>query len=70
MTFDETCQAANASIENGFEVYQQFTCGFCRARLEIAEPNVFFTKCVCDRCEHITNIREAGCGFVARRELT
>jgi hypothetical protein len=68
MTFEKTCAAANASIASGYNVYQQYVCGFCRTKLEISEPNKFFTKCVCDRCEHITDIREAGCGFVARRD--
>jgi rRNA maturation protein Nop10 len=69
MTFKETCEAANASIASGCDVYQRFTCTHCGARLEISEPNKFFTKCVCDRCKHITDIRESGCSYVAHRAL-
>jgi len=70
MTFDETCDAAKLSIASGFDVYQQFTCTHCGARLEISEPNKFFEKCVCDRCKNITDIRESGCCYVVQRALT
>lgn len=62
--FDEAAAGAAEHIKNGATVFQKFTCVQCGERLTIEDANVFHSKGKCDRCGHVTNIRERGCNYL------
>ena len=68
--FNEVCAQARAYAEQGFNVYQKFTCSGCGNRLTIEEPNKFYETGSCDNCSTITNIREKGCNYMLHKALT
>lgn len=63
--FDEVLKNADATIERGGTVYQQFTCGKCGAKLSMDIPNTFYTSGTCDQCGTITDLKANGCNFMA-----
>ena len=62
--FLEVCQKADAAIKSGWTVHQKFTCAGCGARQTIEKPNVFYTSGECEECQHVTDLREAGCNYM------
>lgn len=42
------------------KVYFKFTCAHCGNRCTFEEPNTMYVSGHCDRCEKITQIKEAG----------
>lgn len=46
-------------------LYQKFTCQKCLSRQIIDEPNKFYTQGQCQECNHISELRVQGCGYLA-----
>ena len=64
----EECRVtADKAIENGYTIYQRFSCEQCGQRLTMDVPNVFFTSGGCDKCGHTTAITH--CNYTATRQL-
>jgi hypothetical protein len=51
-------------MNDGWTVYQKFTCENCGQRLTIHEPNVFYAAGTCDKCNHVTDIAKNGCNYL------
>lgn len=62
--FREVIAAVEEHIANGALCFQKFTCAGCGARLGIDEPNRFYTHASCDKCGHLTDLIERGCGYL------
>jgi len=62
--FDEVLKQANDAIERGGVAYQQFTCAGCDNKLTMDVPDTFYTKGQCDKCGHITDLKEQGCNLM------
>lgn len=62
--FNEVVAKAYSLKQQGFHVYQKFTCRGCGQRLTIEEPNVFYTTGSCDKCPAITDIEKQGCNYL------
>jgi hypothetical protein len=62
--FDECIETASQLIDEGATIYQKFTCRNCNSRQTIDEPNKFFTHGKCEECQHITDLRFAGCNYL------
>ena len=61
----DVCQkAAEEKMNEGWTVYQKFSCAKCGQRLTIHEPNVFYRTGTCDKCGHITDIAADGCNYL------
>lgn len=61
----EICRkAAEEKMNDGWIVYQKFTCAKCGQRLTIGVPNVFYATGTCDKCNHITDIAKDGCNYL------
>jgi hypothetical protein len=69
--FHAVVRSAAEKIAAGATVYQKFTCSSCGNRLTMDVPNTFFTHGTCDKCDHETNIEEAGHNYlmVMQREV-
>lgn len=63
--FLEVVKGAEQRIKQGWTVFQKFSCEKCMARLEMPEPNKFFTTGTCDQCGHLTDILKSGCNYAA-----
>jgi hypothetical protein len=63
--FEEARAGADKWINDGFDVYQKFTCEKCGQRLTMDVPNAFFTSGDCDKCGHVTDIAKRGCNYAA-----
>jgi hypothetical protein len=62
--FHEVAENMRRKAQDGWNVYQKFTCAGCGARLTIDEPNKMYTQGTCDKCDAVTNIEEDGCNFL------
>lgn len=62
--FWEVAKKAKKLVEEGFYLYQKFTCAKCGQRLTMSDPNVFHKEGSCDKCGHITNIELQGCNYL------
>lgn len=63
--FYEVARQAERKMQDGFTVYQKFTCEGCGARQTIGEANRFFLTGTCEECGALTNIAARGCNFMA-----
>jgi hypothetical protein len=63
--FEEVVASAIATMQEGANVYQKYTCSGCGNRLGMEEPNKFYTLGTCDKCDAVTDIRKRGCNFMA-----
>jgi predicted RNA-binding Zn-ribbon protein involved in translation (DUF1610 family) len=61
---EEIGDACMEHIKKGATIYQKFTCADCGARLMMDIPNTLFTEGTCDKCGHVTDIRQAGCNYL------
>lgn len=62
--FKEVAAEAEKHVQNGFQVFQKFTCAKCGARQTMAVPNTFYTTGSCEECEHVTDIEKQGCNYL------
>ena len=63
--FNEVLQSANEYAAAGITTHQRFQCEACgNDTLGIAEPNTFYEYALCDKCNHVTNLRKNGCNFL------
>jgi hypothetical protein len=46
------------------EVFQEWQCVHCGLEQAMDIPNKFFTRGICQECDHETNIREDGCNYM------
>lgn len=51
-------------VSEGHLCYQKFSCEKCDERLGIDRPNTLYETGHCDKCGHITNIKERGCNYL------
>jgi hypothetical protein len=63
--FYEVARNAEQKMEKGFTINQQFVCKWCGTKQTMDRPNVFFEKGRCEECGRITDLRLAGCNFMA-----
>jgi hypothetical protein len=63
--FHTVASEAEKKMNDGFTIYQKFTCDHCGTRQTMAEPNSFFCTGKCERCGKITNILARGCNYIA-----
>jgi hypothetical protein len=68
--FYEVAATAKKRSEEGWDTYQQFTCGGCGVKQTMPDKNVFHKKGRCEECDAITDIEKAGCNFMAAKSLT
>ena len=61
---EEILQAVAKLADEGWDVYQKFTCSGCGQRLTIDEANTFYAESTCDRCDAVTDIRKQGCNYL------
>lgn len=61
----EVAAEAEKRMQAGADIYQKFTCAKCHTRQTIDTKNQFFTKGQCEECGHITDLRLAGCNYLA-----
>lgn len=61
----EAWEGAQAYMNEGFKIYQQFNCAKCRVKQTIDVPDRFFTRGKCEECGHITDLTKAGCNYMA-----
>ena len=65
----EILKAWERLIPQGWVLFQKFSCEKCMQRLEIDEPNKFYTVATCDKCGHFTDIAKTGCNYTAIKSL-
>lgn len=63
--FEEVVRSAEQKIEEGYTIFQKFTCVGCGQRLAMDVPNTFYETGGCDKCNVITNIKHNGCNYLA-----
>ena len=63
--WDEVLRNAEQKIAAGWTVYQKFSCSRCGQRLTMEVPNTFYPSGNCDKCGTLTDIKVAGCNFMA-----
>lgn len=47
-------------IDQGFTVWQKWTCGHCGSRQTMENPNVFYKSGRCEECGQVTIIEKCG----------
>lgn len=62
--FDECAKEAEARMQQGFFVFQQFNCAHCGVKQTIDTPNVFHTHGTCEGCGKLTDIKQDGCNYM------
>ena len=62
--FHDVVKQAEAVMERGGKVYQQFNCAGCGVKQTMDDVNVFHTMGHCEECGHITDIKKDGCNFL------
>ena len=62
--FDECAREAEARMQQGFDVFQQFNCAHCGEKQTIDTPNVFHTHGHCEECGKLTDIKSMGCNYM------
>jgi hypothetical protein len=62
--YEEIAASMMEKAAEGFRVYQKFTCGKCGQRLTMPKPNAIYETGSCDKCGHVTNIRQSGCNYL------
>jgi ribosomal protein L40E len=65
LPWDQLTKKADQAIAAGATLYQKFTCDKCGARQTMTEANTFYTEGQCEECQHITDIRKKGGGYLA-----
>jgi hypothetical protein len=63
LPFDEIVAMCGPIIADGNFVQQKWTCGGCGRRIGANNVNVVTEHGHCQHCNHVTNLKEAGCGF-------
>lgn len=61
----EVAKGAEKKMEEGWTVFQKFSCRSCGSRQTMGTPNQFFTKGTCQECGAVTDIRIQGCNYMA-----
>lgn len=61
----EVAENAERVMRRGHTIWQQFLCGNCGTKQTMDTPNQFFTHGQCEECGHTTDLRVAGCNFMA-----
>lgn len=61
----EAWAGAQAWMQEGFEIHQQFLCAKCGIKQTMDEPNKFFTRGTCQECGHESNLLKDGCNYMA-----
>jgi hypothetical protein len=62
--FADVSTQADADIQDGATVYQQFNCAGCGIKQTMETPNIFYRSGQCETCGHITNIAVDGCNYL------
>lgn len=62
--FEEIAEAVERHANKGNQCFQKFTCAKCGARQTMEEPNVLYTRGICEECGFTTNIAEKGCNYM------
>lgn len=62
--FDKCAKEAEARIQQGFDVFQQFNCAHCGMKQTIDTPNTFHTIGECEECGKWTDIKHNGCNYM------
>jgi hypothetical protein len=63
--FDDVVKNAIGKIDEGWTVYQQWSCAHCGVKQTMLDENKFFLSGRCEECGKITNIKKHGCNFMA-----
>jgi hypothetical protein len=64
-SFLEAEQAARNDVAKGAIVFQKWTCGGCGERITGNNKNFFAVEGHCEKCDYVTNLAKAGCGYMA-----
>lgn len=67
--FLEIVDTCNALIKKGTACFQQWQCTHCKTKQTMPNPNVFYTKGICEECKGVTNIVETGHNYMAVMEI-
>jgi len=62
--FNECVRDAEALMNRGHRIYQQFNCAHCGVKQTMDDPNVFYRTGKCEECGKITNIESDGCNYM------
>jgi hypothetical protein len=63
--FYKCVEQADKLIKAGANIYQQFNCAKCGVKQTMGEANTFYKTGKCEECNHITNIEQDGCNYMA-----
>jgi NAD-dependent SIR2 family protein deacetylase len=62
--FTEVAHEADAHVQRGHTVFQQFNCAHCGTKQTMEEANKFHTTGQCEECGKLTDIKKDGCNFM------
>jgi hypothetical protein len=65
LPWNEIIEKVDAAIKAGATLYQKFTCEKCGSRQTMESPNTFYMEGQCEECQHVTDIKKRGCGYMA-----
>lgn len=63
--FNEVVTNAEAQMNKGAAVYQQWLCAHCGAKQTMSDRDKFYTSGKCEECGKVTDIVRDGCNFMA-----
>ena len=65
--FHEVAAHAEARMNQGWTIYQQWTSRHCGSKQTMPDADKFYTLGRCEECKRITNIKAMGCNFMATK---
>lgn len=67
--FNDVLAEADKLIAKGSDVHQQFTCGKCGVKQTMEDANTFYISGRCEECNHVTDLKVAGCNMMTVTRL-
>lgn len=64
---EEIAKLADAQIQNGFTIWQKWTCSHCGSRQTMDTPNLLYRSGICQECGELSTIHV--CGFMLANDL-
>lgn len=63
--FDKVIAKCEEVMASGWDIHQQFNCAHCGVKQTMETPNQLYTSGQCEECGEVTDLRAAGCNFMA-----
>ena len=68
--FREVVAHAEAKMNQGWTIYQQWKCRHCGVKQTMPDADKFYTLGKCEECGRVTDIELDGCNFMATKSAT